>query len=158
MNVVVTNTDAQSGTLSGGYTYTASNPAPTVSSISPDVGNGQWRHGGNNHRHGIPGGSDGEAGRHGSDRSRGRQQHVDHCDNGSACGGSGECGRDQHGRAERNAERRIHLHGEQSGADGEFDLTRIGDSERWHSGDDHRYRIPGGRDGEAGRNGTRRES
>ena len=38
VNVVVTNTDAQSGTLSNGYTYTSSNPAPTVTSISPTSG------------------------------------------------------------------------------------------------------------------------
>ena len=38
VNVVVTNSDAQSGTLTNGYTYTSSNPAPTVSSISPTSG------------------------------------------------------------------------------------------------------------------------
>ena len=38
VNVVVTNTDAQSGTLSGGFTYTGSNPAPTVTAISPTSG------------------------------------------------------------------------------------------------------------------------
>ena len=38
VNVVVTNTDAQTGTLANGYTYTASNPAPTVTSISPTSG------------------------------------------------------------------------------------------------------------------------
>jgi hypothetical protein len=38
VNVVVTNTDAQSGTLPSGYTYTSSNPAPTVTSISPTSG------------------------------------------------------------------------------------------------------------------------
>ena len=38
ISVVVTNTDTQTGTLTNGYTYTASNPAPTVSSISPTSG------------------------------------------------------------------------------------------------------------------------
>ena len=38
VNVVVTNTDAQSGTLSNGYTYTAINPAPTVTGIAPSSG------------------------------------------------------------------------------------------------------------------------
>ena len=38
VNVAVTNTDAQVGTLTNGYTYTASNPAPTVSSITPNTG------------------------------------------------------------------------------------------------------------------------
>ena len=36
MNVVVTNPDSQSGTLAGGFTYT--NPAPTVSAVSPTSG------------------------------------------------------------------------------------------------------------------------
>src|SRR6185369_11114218 len=38
VNVVVTNSDTQSGTLSNGYTYTVANPAPTVTSISPNAG------------------------------------------------------------------------------------------------------------------------
>ncbi len=64
VSVVVTNTDAQSGTLNNGYTYTAMNPAPTVSAIKPDVGNGEWRDGSNHYRHRVPGGGDGQAGRH----------------------------------------------------------------------------------------------
>jgi IPT/TIG domain-containing protein len=36
VSVVVTNTDAQSGSLSNGYTYR--NPAPTVTSITPNTG------------------------------------------------------------------------------------------------------------------------
>src|SRR6202142_3523065 len=38
VNVMVTNTDAQSVTLTSGYTYSTSNPAPTVTSISPNSG------------------------------------------------------------------------------------------------------------------------
>ena len=38
VSVVVTNTDAQAGTLNNGFTYTSSNPAPTVTSISPTTG------------------------------------------------------------------------------------------------------------------------
>ena len=38
VNVVVSNPDAQSGTLASGYSYTTTNPAPTVSSISPTSG------------------------------------------------------------------------------------------------------------------------
>jgi Domain of unknown function (DUF1929)/IPT/TIG domain len=38
VNVIVTNTDAQSGTLTNGYTYTRTSPAPTVSSITPNRG------------------------------------------------------------------------------------------------------------------------
>ena len=37
-NVVVTNSGGQSGTLNNGYTYTSSNPAPTISAISPVSG------------------------------------------------------------------------------------------------------------------------
>ena len=36
--LVVSNPDAQSGTLANGYSYTTTNPAPTVSSISPTSG------------------------------------------------------------------------------------------------------------------------
>ncbi len=38
VNVVVTNTDGQSGTKTSAYTYTGGNPAPTVSAISPTSG------------------------------------------------------------------------------------------------------------------------
>ncbi len=38
VNVVVTNTDSQSGTKTSAYTYTGGNPAPTVSAISPTSG------------------------------------------------------------------------------------------------------------------------
>ncbi|MGA9811443.1 MAG: IPT/TIG domain-containing protein, partial [Terriglobales bacterium] len=38
VSVQVTNTDAQSGTLSNGFTYTAPNPAPTVTAITPNSG------------------------------------------------------------------------------------------------------------------------
>ena len=38
VNVVVTNSDNQTGTLNNAYSYSAPNPAPTVSSISPATG------------------------------------------------------------------------------------------------------------------------
>ncbi len=38
VNVVVTNSDGQAGTLTGGYSYVVINPAPTVTSISPTSG------------------------------------------------------------------------------------------------------------------------
>jgi hypothetical protein len=38
VNVVVTNSDNQTGTLNGGYSYGAANPAPTVNAISPATG------------------------------------------------------------------------------------------------------------------------
>ena len=37
--VVVTNSDGQSGTLTNGFTYIVTNPAPTVTSITPNFGN-----------------------------------------------------------------------------------------------------------------------
>jgi len=36
--VIVSNLDSQSGTLSNGYTYTTTNPAPSVTSITPSTG------------------------------------------------------------------------------------------------------------------------
>ena len=110
VNVVVTNTDAQSGTLTNGYTYTASNPAPTVSVDLADVGNDGGRDAGDDHGHGLPGGSDGESGRNGGDGGDGGEQHVDHGDDGGACGGRGERGGDQHGRPERHIDQRLYLH------------------------------------------------
>ena len=38
MNVVVANTDGKSGTLSGGYTYSAVIPPPNATSITPNTG------------------------------------------------------------------------------------------------------------------------
>jgi len=38
VSVVVTNTDAQTGTLNNGYTYTSTNPPPTIISITPNTG------------------------------------------------------------------------------------------------------------------------
>jgi hypothetical protein len=38
VNVVIINTDGQSGTLASGYTYVSPNPAPTVTGISPTSG------------------------------------------------------------------------------------------------------------------------
>ena len=102
VNVVVTNPDAQSGTLNNGYTYTATNPAPTVSAISPTSGTtGGWN-AGDDHGDGVPGGRDGESGRDGGDGSDGGEQHVDHGDHGGARGGRGECGSDEHGRQDRH--------------------------------------------------------
>ena len=39
VDVVVTNSDSQSGTLTGGYTYTMTNPPPHPTSILPTSGN-----------------------------------------------------------------------------------------------------------------------
>jgi len=49
-DVVVTNTDSQTSTLTGGYTYTGGAPAPTVTSVSPVTGSTAG-HRGDHHRH-----------------------------------------------------------------------------------------------------------
>ena len=52
--MVVTNTDAQSGTLNNGYTYTVTNPAPTVLSITPEQRDGERRNACDHYRHRLP--------------------------------------------------------------------------------------------------------
>ena len=102
VNVVVTNTDARAGTLTNGYTYTTTNPAPTVSVDLADVGNDGGWDAGDDHGHRLPGGSDGDVW---EGRQRRNvtvvQQHVDHGDDAGARGGRGERGGDQHGQPER---------------------------------------------------------
>jgi len=60
-----------SGTGGGG----SSNPAPTVSAISPNTGHSKWRHGGDRHGYRFPVGSGGvDDRRHDGDgRNRGEQ-------------------------------------------------------------------------------------
>ncbi len=112
-----------------------------------------WRYPGDHHGHRLPGGSDGEPGRDGGDEREGREQHLDYGNDAGTCIGCGECGRDEHRCAERHVEQRLHLHGEQSGADRHFDHAQHRYGERRYRGDDHGHRLPGGSDGEAGRNG-----
>ncbi len=89
VDVVVTNSDSQSGTLSQGYTYTTPvNPAPTVTCIAPSVGNDSGRDAGDDHGNGLPGGSEREFGRNSGDRSEREQQHDHHGDDAGACGGA----------------------------------------------------------------------
>ncbi len=128
VSVVVTNTDAQAGTLTNGYTYTTSNPAPTVSSISPKSGTARGDRG-DHHGHGLPGGSDGEAGRNGGDGGDGGEQHIDYGHDSGARGGSGECGGDQHG-CQSGTLNNGYTYTSQSGADGELDLADVGNDGR----------------------------
>ena len=95
VDVVVTNSDTQSGTLSQGYRYTASNPAPTVTGITPSSGSRRWRDRGDDHGYGISGGSRGEAGRYSGEQCGGGEQHVDHGHDCGARGRSGGRGGDQ---------------------------------------------------------------
>ena len=76
--MVVTNTDGQSGTLNNGYTYTRRQSGADGDFDHAEQWNGERRDGGDHHRHGLPGGSDGESGRHGGDGRDGGEQHVDH--------------------------------------------------------------------------------
>ena len=153
VDVVVTNSDAQSGTLTQGFTYTTpSNPAPTVATITPDVGHDRRRNGSEHHGDGLPGGSDGEAGRDGGDECECGGQHVDHGDDGGACGGRGRCGGDQQRCAERNLDPGIHLYDAvQSGADGGDDHADVGHDGGRNGSEHHGDGLPGGSDGEAGR-------
>ena len=125
VNVVVTNTDSQSGTLSERiYLYGEQSGADGERHLA-DIGTDGWRNSGDDHGHGLPGGSDGESGRNGGDGCDGGEQHVDHGDDAGARGGCGECGGDQHRqlRAERwPAATPIR---EQSGADGDVDLAHF---------------------------------
>ncbi len=112
VNVVVTNTDAQSGTLSSGYTYTGSNPAPTVSAITPTSGTASGGTAVTITGYGIPDGRDGKSGWNGGDRCDRGEQHIDHGDDSGAYGGSRERGCNQYRRAERHADRRLYLYRE----------------------------------------------
>ena len=127
-SVVVTNTDAQSGTLTNGYTYTAVNPAPTVSSINPTSGSANGGTPVTITGTGFLAGATVKSGRHGSDRGDGREQHLDHGHHCSARGGCGQRGSDQHGCAERDADQRLYVYGRESGADGELDQPDIGNA------------------------------
>ena len=86
VNVVVTNTDAQSGTLTNGYTYT--NPAPTVTSITPNSGTSQRRDRRDHHRYRFPGRRHSEAGRNCRHQRDGGEQHVDHRHHLRTCAGA----------------------------------------------------------------------
>ena len=88
VSVVVTNTDAQSGSLTNGYTYTRQSGADS------DLDHAQHGHRGrdlgDDHGHRLPSGSDSKPGRDGSDSGECREQHIDHGNHAGARGGSGE--------------------------------------------------------------------
>ena len=109
VNVVVTNTDAQSGTLTNGYTYTATNPAPTVTSITPNTGTANGGTAVTITGTGFLAGATVSLGERG-DRRDGGEQHVDHSDHGGARGRGGERGGHQHRCPKRHLEQWVHLH------------------------------------------------
>ena len=131
----------------------SSTPAPTVTSISPNSGTINGGTGvtitGTGFLAGATVSLGGTAG-HGCD---GGEQHVDHSHTLPARGRSRKRDRDQQRYPERNVDPGIHLHGSiQSGTDGDRDFACLGNCRRRYSGDHHRHRIPGGSDGEPGRN------
>ena len=90
MNVIVTNSDTQSGTLTQGFTYTAVIQSGTDGERNfARVGNGRGWYGSDHYGHGIPGGSDGEPGRNTSHGCDGGEQHVDYSHHSGACSGCG---------------------------------------------------------------------
>ena len=116
------------------------------------VGNGRRWYSGDHNGHGIPGGSDGQPGRNTSHGCDGGEQHVDYSHHSGACGRNRKCDRDQQRYAERNVDPRIHLHGSiQSATDADRDFARVGNGRRWYSSDHNGHGIPGGSDGEPGR-------
>ena len=107
VNVVVTNSNGQSGTLTNGYTYTAS-PAPT--SISPTSGTTRWRNLRDHQRNELCVRCDGDFWRNlGNQRRRG-QQYFDHCCHSRTRSRSCECSSNEQQRPERDSDQRLHLH------------------------------------------------
>ena len=103
VDVVVTNSDTQSGTLPQSFTYTAiSNPTPTVTAISPDLRTKQRRNGGKHYGNRFPGRIDGELRRDGRDRRDRGEQHIDYSNDAGARRGRGERGSDQCRRTKRH--------------------------------------------------------
>ena len=121
VSVVVTNTDTQSGTLNNGYTYTASNPAPTITSIAPNTGTAAGGTAVTISGTGFLAGATVSLGGNSGYGRDCRERHVDHGNDTGTRIGCGECSRDEHRYAERHIEQWLHLHGEQPGADRHFD-------------------------------------
>ncbi len=76
VNVVVTNTDGQSDSLTNGYSYT--NPAPKCELDRAQLRTCSGWDERDHHRHRFPVGSHGKPGWHGSKQRKCREQHLDH--------------------------------------------------------------------------------
>ncbi len=145
VNVVVTNTDAQAGTLTNGYTYT--NPAPTVTSITPTSGT-------------TAGGTSvtitGTGFLTGATVSLGGTAATNvtvvtarhYRQNGSTRRGSSECRSDEHRRSGWHVDQRLHLY--QSSADGHLDHADFRYDRRRDGSDHHGHRFPDRGNGESG--------
>ena len=143
VDVVVTNSDTQSGKLTQGFTYTAaSNPAPTVTAISPASGPTSG---------GTPvtitgtGFLTGSMVKLGGTAATGVtvvKQHIDHSHHRGAPAGVVECSGDQQRHAKRNADARVYLHGSsQSDTDCGRDLAYVRNQARRNRGEHHGYRL-----------------
>ena len=102
VNVIVTNSDTQSGTLTQGFTYTTIQSGTDADRDLARVRNGRRWYSSDHNGHGIPGGSDGEPGRNTSHGCDGDEQHVDYSHHSRACGWNRKRDRDQQRYAERN--------------------------------------------------------
>ena len=130
VSVVVTNTDAQAGTLNNGYTYTATNPAPTITSITPNTGTANG---------GTPVTIAGTGFLAGATVSFGGtaatnvvvvKQRFDHRDYSRTRRRCSECSRHQHGQPKRHFDQWLHLHFQQR-----WRTNRVCTSERRHPAD-----------------------
>ena len=90
VNVLVTNTDGQNGTLTNGYTYT--NPAPTVSSIAPNSGTTSGGDGVSIAGTGFLAGATVKLGGTAATNVTVCERHVDYCHHARTCCGCGQCG------------------------------------------------------------------
>ncbi len=102
----------------------AAQPNLGVTEFGADGG----RNAGDDHGHGLPGGSDSDDWRHGSDGSDGREQHLDYGHDACARGGRDKCRGQKHRYPDRNADQRVHLY--ESGADGERRFRRCQERRR----------------------------
>ncbi len=110
VNVVVTNSDTQSGTLTQGFTYTAvPNPAPTVAAISPTSGTNAGGTAVTITGTGFLTGATVSLGGDCSHRRDGSEQHFDYRDCSVACCRHGERGGNECGRPERNTGQWLYL-------------------------------------------------
>ena len=110
VNVVVTNTDAQSGTLSNGYDLTAINPAPTVTGIAPSSGPASGGTGVTITGTGFQSGATVSLGGTRREQRGCGQQRIDYSDDSSPRSRGSERRDNQQRCQKRHIAKRLHLH------------------------------------------------
>ena len=149
VSVVVTNTDAQSGTLNNGYTYTAVNPAPTVSAISRRP---ERRMAGRRSPSRGTGFLAGATVKLGGTSATGvtvvNSTSITATTPAHAAGAVSVVVTNTDAQS-GTLNQRLYLHREQSGADGDCDQSHVRNQRRRNAGDHHGHWLPGGRDGHA---------